>query len=349
MRDRLIELLLLVYFGSQAIAQGQSSLSQETETWLKERRHHLDGIMVQHKGVLVYSRMFNWFRSNQPHEIQSATKTISAMLIGIALDEGILKSVEQPIVELLPEYAPLLLGEKSKITVKDVLTMRTGLRWVDFGVDNSFEKIEVAPDSVAFVLGEILESKPGERFSYNSGSSHLLSAIIQRQTGITAFEYAKRRLLEPLGVIEVSWPSLPDGRTQGGWGIYLSPDDMLKIGETLCNRGMYRGKQVVPASYVDEMFMPHAETPLNAGYGYQLWQPNDHGYKNLGAARGYGGQDIFVVRDLNLVVVFTGNIGKPERNANDIRQLLRDVILPNIQQLDKKQAIERQVEVETPH
>ncbi len=321
------------------MAQGPSSLSQETETWLKGRRHHLDGIMVQHRGVLVYSRMFNWFRSNQPHEIQSATKTISSMLVGIALDDGILKTVEQPIVELLPEYAPLFVGDKAKITVKHVLTMRTGLRWVDFGVDNSFEKIEVAPDSVAFVLGETLESKPGERFFYSSGSSHLLSAIIQRQTGMTAFEYAKRRLFEPLGIIEVSWPSLPDGRTQGGWGIYLSPDDMLKIGETLCSRGMYRGKHVVSASYVDEMFKRHAETHLNAGYGYQLWLPNDHGHKDLGAARGYGGQDIFVVRDLNLVVVFTGNIGNPERNANDIRLLVRDVILPNIQQLDKSSRV----------
>lgn len=305
-------------------------LSQKTDIWLDARCHHLDAVMVQHRGILVYSRMFNWFRDDQPHEFQSATKTISSILIGIALDEGLVKSVDQPVVELLPEYDALLVGDKANITVEHVLTMRTGLRWVDFGIGNSFERIEAAPDSVLFVLSEPLESKPGERFFYNTGSSHLLSAIVQRTTGMSAFAYAKSRLFEPLGITQVSWPSLPDGCTQGGWGMYLSPIDMMKIGQMLSDSGTYEGRRIVSRSYVDDMFKRRAETHLNAGYGYQLWLPDDHGHNGLGAARGYGGQDIFVARDLNLVVIFTGSIGFPERNAKNIRLLLKDVILPGI-------------------
>ena len=314
----------------QVAKAGPTSLSQKIDRWLDARGHHLDAVMVQHRGTLVYSRVFNWFRADQPHELQSATKTISSILIGIALDDGLVKSLDQPVVELLPEYAVLLVGEKANVTVDHVLTMRTGLRWVDFGVGNSFERIEAAPDSVSFVLEEPLESKPGERFFYNTGSSHLLSAVVQRQTGMSAFEYAKRRLFEPLGITQVSWPSLADGRTQGGWGIYLSPEDMLKIGQMLSDGGMFGGRRIVSKSYVDEMFKRRVETHLAAGYGYQLWLPDDHGHKGLGAARGYGGQDIFVARDLDLVVIFTGSIGTPERNAQDIRLLLKDVVMPSI-------------------
>ena len=305
-------------------------LSQKIDTWLDSRNHHLDAIMVQHQGRLLYSRTFNWFRQDQPHEFQSATKTISSILLGIALDEGLVKSVDQPVVELLPEYSALLVGEKARITVAHALTMQTGLRWVDFGIGNSFERIEAAPDSVSFVLAEPLDSKPGERFFYNTGSSHLLSAIVQRAAGMNAFEYAKLRLFEPLGITQVSWPSLADGRTQGGWGMYLSPIDMLKIGQMLSDGGVYVGRQIVSKTYVDEMFRRRVETYLNAGYGYQLWFPNDHGYAGFGAARGYGGQDIFVARDLNLVVIFTGSISFPELNASDILLLLKDVIMPNV-------------------
>ncbi len=310
--------------------KGSTKLSRKINTWLDARVHHLDAIMVQHRDVLIYSRMFNWFRTDQPHEFQSATKTISSILIGMALDEGLIRTVDQSIAELLPEHAALLVGDKASMTLYHALTMQTGLRWGDFGANNSFEQIEVARDSVSFVLGEPLESKPGTRFFYNTGSSHILSAIIQRQTGMTAFEYAKRRLFKPLGITQVSWPALPDGRTQGGWGMYLSPKDMLKIGQMLSNGGKYRGKQVVSRRYVDEMFKRRVETYYDAGYGYQIWFPNDHGHKNMGAVRGYGGQDIFVARDLDLVVVFTGNIGFPDRNAKDIRSLLKDVILPMV-------------------
>ena len=319
-----------VSMSGQVAEFDSSSLSQKIDAWLDARVHHLDAVMVQYRGKPVYSRTFNWFRDDQPHEFQSATKTISSILIGIVLDEGLVKSLDQPLSALLPEYDSLLVDDKATITVEHVLTMRTGLRWVDFGVGNSFEQIETAADSVSFVLGEPLDSKPGERFHYNSGSSHLLSAVIQRTTGMSAFEYAKRRLFEPLGITKVSWASLPDGRTQGGWGMYLSPVDMVKIGQLLCNDGKYEGVRIVSQSYVDEMFKPRVETFLNAGYGYQLWLPNDHGHNGIGAARGYGGQDIFVAKDLNLVVVFTGSIGFPERNAKDIQRLLQDVIVPDI-------------------
>ena len=112
--------------------------------------------------------------------------------------------------------------------------------------------------------------------------------------------------------------------------MYLSPIDMMKIGQMLSEGGTYEGRRIVSKSYVDEMFKRRAETHLNAGYGYQLGLPDDHGHNGLGAARGYGGQEIFVARDLNLVVIFTGNIGFPERNAKDIQLLLKDVILPSI-------------------
>lgn len=297
--------------------------------WIASNRNSIDSFQVHHCGEPLVEQYYNGYSDTTPHDLQSATKTYTGVLIGIAIDQGVIRDVDQPILELLPAYADLLTGEKAEITVAHLLTMTSGLAWTDFGAGNSFDRIEEADDSVAFILGEPLEASPGETFHYNTGSSHLLSAILHYNTGTTTAEYAERHLFGPLGVEPVEWPALQDGVNQGGWGMYQLPSDFAKLGQLLLDEGVWQGERVVSQEYVDAATAPHVETEYGGSYGYQMWiQTEWFDANDIAAARGYGGQDCFVLEDLHLVATFTGDIDEPDAMAVDVTNLMNEYILP---------------------
>jgi len=298
--------------------------------WIDENPNPIDSFLVQHCNERVTESYYNGFDAGTPHELQSATKTFTAALIGIAIDQGLVAGVEQPIAELLPEYAGLLTGDKALITVEHALTMTTGLRWVDFGVNNSFERIADAEDSVAFVLGEPLDSQPGETFFYNTGSSHLLSAIIHHNAGMTTAEYAELYLFEPLEIGDYQWPALQDGVHQGGWGMTMRPGDFLKLGQLFLDEGLWEGQQLISQHYVDEATSYRVSNHMGGGYGYQMWiDTNTFDVDDIAGARGYGGQDCLVLEDLHMVVVFTGSIAYPAEMAADVTTLMNEYVIPS--------------------
>ena len=302
----------------------------DARAWVDEHGGAIDSFRVWHCGELVVNEAYNGYSATTPHDLQSATKTWVAMLVGVALDEGLIADLDQPIAELLPHHAGLLTGDKAAITVRHLLTMTSGLAWRDFGFGNSFEAIAAADDSVAYVLGEALETAPGATFHYNTGSSHLLAAIVAEASGQSTAEYAQQHLFDPMGIPAPEWQALPDGRHQGGWGIFMAPEDFEKLGILLLDGGVWQDQPLVPAQFVDEATAWQVENDYDTGgYGYQMWiETALFDADDLAAARGYGGQDCIVLEDLDTVITFNGAIGAPAAMARNVPILVNDYILP---------------------
>ncbi|MGD8968925.1 MAG: serine hydrolase, partial [Anaerolineae bacterium] len=161
-----------------------------------------------------------------------------------------------------------------------------------------------ASDWVQFTLDRRMEAEPGTRWTYNGGASHLLSAIVQETTGMTALEFAKEHLFGPLGISEVVWSGGNQGRNYGGSGLQMTPHDMAKFGYLYLNEGLWDGKQIVPAAWVEASTTNHSPTP-GVYYGYQWWVMPWAGYYSAIGARG---QYIVVLPELDMVVVFTSDL-----------------------------------------
>lgn len=297
--------------------------------WIETDATHVDGVLIQHCGELVVERYMNGYDRERLHDLQSATKTVSAVLIGIAIDQGLIRSPNQRINKLLPDHEHLLTNRKKRITVRHLLEMTSGLRWVDFGPERSFEKQAAADDSVAFILGERLRSTPGKAWFYNTGSSHLLSAIVREVSARPTASFADEFLFEPLGFGRYQWRAHADGVHEGGWQLHARPIDMLKFGQMLLDGGVFEDQRIVSESFVDDATSFRQQTTAeNSGYGYQMWIETDHGPSDLAGARGYGGQNVFVAQDLDTVVVTTGNIRYPAAAVTAVRKFMREYVTP---------------------
>ena len=305
---------------------------KEATHWIDNNKNaNIHSFLVNHCGELVYEDYFIGYDAIMPHDMQSATKTFSAMLIGIAIKEGYIRNVDQPIAEFFPKYAHLLEAEKADITLHQVLNMTTGLKWVDFKRGNSFDKIAAAHDSVEFILSEPLITQPGKVFAYNTGSSHLLSAIITATTGMSALEYANEKLFGPMQMWDYDWDAFKDGTNLGGWGIYMRPRDMIKVGQLIIDGGRWNGEQVIDQSFIDQATETQADTGGiggGHGYGYQMWIPRVKGVDDVAAAMGFGGQYMYVMEELKTVVVFTASVETSEQNQKDIQKVVEEFVVP---------------------
>jgi CubicO group peptidase (beta-lactamase class C family) len=253
--------------------------------------------------------------------IQSMGKSIMSTLIGIALSEGRLKSVDQTLAELLPSSAAVMSSKTKRITLQQVLTMSAGLPPDDVFYPEVIEE----SNWVQYILANGPATTPGEKFEYSSAGSHLLSAILRQATGMSTLEYAREKLFEPTGIPTTPdtkivaqaknikaydnaagfvWPMDPQGVHVGGGGQKLTARDMLTLGRLWLNGGRWKGSQVAPQEWMNEATRPRVKTGFETapGYGYQFWivEADDHA---AFAAFGYGGQLVEVVPDQGLVVV----------------------------------------------
>jgi CubicO group peptidase (beta-lactamase class C family) len=304
---------------------------KEGKEWIDRNDTNIHSFLVNYCGTTVMEDYYIGYDSIMPHDLQSATKTVSSMLIGVALKEGYIKSIDQPLSELLPNYSHLLTGDKADINLRQVLNMTTGLKWVDFQKGNSFDLIAAASDSVEFILAEPLLSKPGEKFAYNTGSSHLLSAVISVNTGMSALEYANKKLFTPLKMQDYEWDAFKDGTNLGGWGLYMRPRDMIKLGQLILDDGRWNGQQLIDESYIDEATRFQVSTdngPGGSGYGFQMWITKAEGVDVVAAAMGYGGQIIYVLDKLDIVAVFTASVETPMQNLEHINHVFSAYVVP---------------------
>jgi CubicO group peptidase (beta-lactamase class C family) len=292
---------------------------------IKEKEYNIDSVTIIRNGNVVIDGYFFPFQKDYKHILHSCTKSITSALVGIAIDKGYIKSVDQPVIEFFPDKSFANLDEnKRAMTLEHLLTMTSGLecrdsylyRWV------GLTEMRRSNDWVQHVLDLPMSEAPGEKFEYCNGVSYILSAIIQKTTKMKTLDFANQHLFGQLGITDVRWKTSPQG-IDIGWGeMWLKPQDMAKFGLLYLNKGRWNGEQIIPAAWVEESTLKHIDSTLFNNYGYQWWIGSSEYY----VAVGYGGQFIYVVPEKNMVVVFTSV--SPGRDFYIPNVLLNRYIIP---------------------
>lgn len=269
---------------------------------------------VIHKGE---TQIFEYLKKKKvvekPSKVYSITKSIIALLIGIMVDKGILKDIHEPVYNYFPEIVESNDPKKKEITIFHLLTMTSGLKVVNYQGSKNWVKC---------ILKQPIIYKPGSTFQYNSGDSHLLSAIIQKISGIPTSLFAEKNLFRPLGINKYTWQRDPQGIHGGGFSISLNLEGMVKVGQLFLNEGRYNSKQVISSNWLTQAKNTYKQVETTKegtyGYGYQLWtyentnssRPFDYYYAN-----GLFGQYIFIVPKLNIMAVVKSHLQDEQQSA----------------------------------
>jgi CubicO group peptidase (beta-lactamase class C family) len=281
---------------------------------------HVHSLMVARAGELVFEEYYRDHRQDSLHTLQSVTKSFGATLIGIAVDKGLL-DLDATLPALLPSRAAEIARDplKSQIRLRDLLSMRAGIRWDEWECDyqdlscNSNRQMNEAEDWVGFVLEQPVVEAPGSRFVYNSGASNLLSAILRDATGQDPAAFAEENLFGPLQIDDYRWyrnTQQADRLPHFGGGLRLKTRDLGKLGQLYLDGGRWRGQQIVSADWVARATTAREQVSLFDFYGFQWWtraMSSRLGHRpspeDVWFGWGYGGQHVFVVPSLDLVVV----------------------------------------------
>ncbi len=300
----------------------------------------LYSLLVARQGQLVGEQYYGRCTPRSAVNVRSVTKSVVSALAGIALREGILRSLDTPIAEWLPEAAePQADPRAREITLRHLLTMSAGLRWIEN--TGGLRRLHHSPDWVRFTLALPSVNPPGQPFNYNTTLTHLTSVILTRASGMSTLALAERFLFEPLGVPAPRWKTDPQGYNIGGADLYLTPRQMLMFGQLYLQQGAWGGQQLVPPDWVRQS--THEQIALDrpgfwnvayTSYGYYWWLRRYHGHA-AAVASGYAGQHVIVVPDLDLVVVTTANADVPYsgvmKQANLIESVVDDYVIPSLQ------------------
>ena len=306
----------------------------------------IDSITVVRHGRVVLDSSFGPFASGklgEPyasgrlHELQSATKSVTSMLLGIALWEKAATdiTVKTPVLRLadsLPSYqVPKHTdARKRAMTIGDLLTMQSGLAWREAGYaytpgsGNDLMTMFTTKSWTDYVIDRPMATQPGTRFVYNTGASHLVSGVISILTGRPAVALAAKRLFAPLGIRQYKWLTAPEGITAGGFGLQLQPRDLAKLAFLYLHHGRWSGHQIVPAAWVEQSTRDQVADPRYE-YGYLWWLDRADGYAYMA---GLYGQLAVVDSGKDLVAVITAHFpGAVDGNSVN-RRLLETYILP---------------------
>nr|BFE57418.1 serine hydrolase [Dactylosporangium thailandense] len=264
------------------------------------------------------------------HDIRSVTKSITALLYGIALAEGLVPDPSEPLLRYFPRYPDLAAEpERARLTVEHALTMSLGLQWREdlpyTSPDNAEIAMELAPDRYRYVLSRPVLEPPGTRWSYCGGATALLGALIADGTGVALPEYARAKLFDPLGIDAFEWITGADGVASAASGLRLTPRSLVRIGELV----LAEGAGIVPAAWVRTMLEPRLPNSWGGEYGYQWYIEPVDGHR-MWAAMGNGGQRLFILPELGLVVAVTaGNYDGDEQWKTPLA-VLRQFVLPSV-------------------
>jgi CubicO group peptidase (beta-lactamase class C family) len=286
-------------------------------------------IIIIRNGFMVTDYDQSYLK-NDIHHIHSCTKSIISALIGVALQDGYLKNLDQKVLSFFPDYKKIenLDLNKKKVTLYHLLTMSSGMKWCDNpNIDSN--QMNESSDWIQYILDRPMLEEPGQIWNYNSGGSQLLSIILQKTTKVSAEDYAKEKLFQPLGINKVNWWKSPQGYSTAGWGLHLSSFDITKISYLFLREGQWGNQQVIPSGWVSKSTEKHFIVKNGFGngfsYGYQWWVYNGlpyYAYKAWGSFAKHAVMMI-VVPKLDMVVVLAGN------NKND-SQLLKLFIIPSV-------------------
>ena len=299
---------------------------------VEDQQLNLHSLLIVRNGYLVTEAYYQPYSQNQVQFIASVTKSVISALVGIAIQKGNIKNVDQTLVSFFPGQTIANLDEQKKaITLKDLLSLTAGLTCNDSPFSGG-AGMEQSNDWVQFLLDAPMAEQPGTKFNYCGGAVHLLSAILQKTTGMSAREFANRFLFDPMGIAsipETRWQTDPQGVSIGPYGLYLTPRDLAKLGYLYLQNGQWNNQSILPADWVKASSTQHTTKDNGLLYGY-LWtvDPAEGSYSALGLA----GQQIYVIPSKNLVVVFTAALPatKSDEDFIPLKALVDNYILPAV-------------------
>jgi CubicO group peptidase (beta-lactamase class C family) len=271
-----------------------------------ERQIPVHAILIVRNGRQVLDATFFPFRREEAHDIASCTKSVTSTLIGAAIDRGDLSGVDQPVLPVFGGHAPANPdGRKDRIRLEDLLSMRSGLDCHSDHSEITLRQMMASPHWVPFMLDLPMAADPGSTWVYCSGGMHVLSGVISRVEGRSAFEFAGQVLFGPLGIRTAAWRSDPDGVSTGWGDLELQPRDMAKLGYLWLHGGEWDGRRIVGSEYMRQATLPLTVVDGSSEYGFGFWvssrrQPPSY------AARGRGGQQISVIPGKALVAAVAG-------------------------------------------
>jgi len=268
----------------------------------------MDSLLVVRHGKIVLETYYAPFKPGMKHSVNSVTKGVVGTLVGLASADGKIESLDAPVLGFFAERKVADADARKKaMTLQHLLDSTSGLDWREPLTDEVPEtmlQMERSSEWIDFVLGRPMAQPPGQAFNYDSGGWHLLSAIVARQAGVDTLEYARQRLFAPLGITDVAWRRDPQGVRTGGYGLYLQPRDMAKIGYLYLHSGEWSGRQLLPKSWVARTFRPTVDMKIGTlRYANGWWTVPE---KDAHMAVGFLRQLIVVLPKLDLVAVATG-------------------------------------------
>jgi CubicO group peptidase (beta-lactamase class C family) len=297
---------------------GEQTFSEALRT--AEQMPRLHSLLVSHNGELVVEKYFNGRTARRTANVKSVSKSIMSALVGIAIEQGHVAGLDQPISDFDGDLLSTHSGTaKDDITIGNLLSMQAGLETTSF---YNYGAWVLSDDWVRFALNQPLQATPGTKLQYSTGNTHLLSAILTEATGKSTLDFAREVLGQPLGFQVAAWPQDPKGIYFGGNNMEFTPRQLLSFGELYINNGRANGRQVIPESWIETSLQPLAESAREEGrfYGYGWWMRDMAGIRTT-FAWGYGGQFVLLVPELSLVVVTTSSSLPGDGRRAHIRRL----------------------------
>jgi CubicO group peptidase (beta-lactamase class C family) len=306
---------------------------------------NLHGLVIERHGAVVaeryrsgtdrsvyslFSRTVD-FDAGTRHDLRSISKSVTGLLWGIAQAEHKTPPLDARVLDLFPELAGLKADGRQDITIGHLLDMTSGLAWDEsgnYGLGNAEFQLYWRSSQARYVLDRPMAHPAGQRFSYNGGSTAILAELLARGVGMPLPDYARSRLFAPLGITEWEWMRDIRGRPLAFSGLRMRPRDLARIGQLILQHGRWDGVQIVPEAWVAASLQPRTEVGDGRQYGYQWWhgQTRALGRKQAWTAGfGNGGQRLFVVPALDLVVVITAGLYDDEAGAIRVNRLFHRI------------------------
>ncbi|NJC08710.1 serine hydrolase domain-containing protein [Polymorphobacter fuscus] len=300
----------LAMIGTTTSAQA-AAFAPALATWDRDAHADLRGVVVLHRGRRVAERYYNGADPDALHDIRSAGKSVTALMVGIAVDRHAIASVDDAVETYWPQSAGHPVGA---VPLRNVLTMQSGLAAFDEdpASPGNEDRMDAAPDPLAFLLAVPKADPPGSRYRYNSATAYTAGVVVAKASGESMRHLAGQRLFTPLGITAWRWDADAAGMTKGQGNLWLTTRGMAGIGEMVRNGGRANGRQIVSARWVEAMLAPRvditADDPFADAYGY-FWYRKTQDIAGtmipVSFASGNGGNKIYVVPRCDLVVAIT--------------------------------------------
>lgn len=296
-------------------------------------------ILISRNNKLVLEAYFDGWNRERRQDLRSASKSFVSAVAGIAIDKGVIASVDEKVLSYFPEYQQIENHDARKydMTIRDLLRMRTGLGCNDWSPASPGNQEYMYPkdDWIKFIFDLPVVNTPGSIFSYCSGAPIVVSAIITKASGKKSSDFADENLFAPLGITDYVWEYMPGKREYAGGKLHMRPRDFLKFGLLMLNDGRWNDQVILSEGWIQESIAPNGTVPVRrAGveYGYYWWVTSwdiDGEIINAYYANGNGGQLLYIFEELDMVVAFTGNAYNTNAD-NKVYSIIQRKILPAV-------------------